>query len=290
MADLESSDNVGSQNGNLKSKTLITRSGDERPNNVTESEKSVELPKFKVPELLHPDQLKQPRQNETFETASASETENKVEEDKEQITSKFDNLSPAEKLKESQIPIPYKEPSWGGLSKDKFSFEVLKNGVIIDTIDLTKSFYIIGRLPSCDITLEHPSLSRHHAVIQYCTTKTEKHNIGWYLYDLDSTHGTWINKNKVYAKKYYGIHVGHVLKFGGSTRLFILQVIIDFYKPFWWCKAEFLTEKKMTAGQYNRSYEKCTLHVYQFLLDLLVFSWTSNLKSEIGRLCFILIS
>lgn len=225
MADVESSDNVGSQNGKIN--TPMTRSGDEQPNNVTDSHKSADLPTFKVPDLLH--QSKQSKQNETYET------ENKVEEDNEKVTNKFDNLSPAEKLKESQTPIPYKEPSWGGLSKDKFSFEVLKNGVIIDTIDLTKSFYLIGRLPSCDITLEHPSLSRHHAVIQYCTTKTEKHNIGWYLYDLDSTHGTWINKNKVYAKKYYGIHVGHVLKFGGSTRLFILQVIIDFYKPLQWC-------------------------------------------------------
>ena len=224
MADVESSDNVGSQNGKLN--TPIARSGDEQPNNVADSYKSAELLTFKVPELLH--QSKQSKRNETFETET--ENKDKVEEDKEKITSKFDNLSPAEILKESQTPIPYKEPSWGGLSKDKFSFEVLKNGVIIDTIDLTKSFYLIGRLPSCDITLEHPSLSRHHAVIQYCTTKTEKHNIGWYVYDLDSTHGTWINKNKVYAKKYYGIHVGHVLKFGGSTRLFILQVSYRFLR------------------------------------------------------------
>ncbi|KAH3699321.1 hypothetical protein DPMN_074277 [Dreissena polymorpha] len=71
--------------------------------------------------------------------------------------------------------------------------------------------------------MEHPSLSRHHAVIQYSGGGTEEFPRGWYLYDLDSTHGTWINKNKVPQKKFHRIHVDYVLKFGGSTRLFILQ-------------------------------------------------------------------
>jgi hypothetical protein len=42
MADVESSDNVGSQNGKLN--TPIARSGDEQPNNVADSYKNAELP------------------------------------------------------------------------------------------------------------------------------------------------------------------------------------------------------------------------------------------------------
>ena len=133
--------------------------------------------------------------------------------------------SPAEKLKQNEIPVPYKEPDWGGPSELLYSFEVLKKGVIIDEIDLTtKSFHVFGRLPSCDVPMEHPSLSRYHAIVQHCNTPNEKHSIGWYLYDLDSTHGTWVNKVKIKPNTFYRLKVGHVVKFGGSTRLHILKV------------------------------------------------------------------
>ena len=134
-------------------------------------------------------------------------------------------LSPAEQLKHTQIPVNYKEPPWGGIPDKPYLFEVLKSGAIVDSIDLqTKSFLIFGRLPTCDVTLEHPSLSRYHAVMQFCATATQLYEVGWYLFDLDSTHGTWVNKMKVKPHVYQRIRVGHVVKFGGSTRLFILQV------------------------------------------------------------------
>ena len=124
---------------------------------------------------------------------------------------------------------PYTEPPWAGIPEQKYTMEILKNGKIIDTIDLnTKSFHVFGRLKSCDIPMEHPSLSRFHAVLQYCAVNSEKRDVGWYLYDLDSTHGTWINKNQVHGKIFYRIRVGHVVKFGGSTRLHILQVSVTY--------------------------------------------------------------
>ena len=139
--------------------------------------------------------------------------------------SKLKQLSPAERLKQSEIPIPYKEPQWGGLCKKPYSFEIIKNGSVIDNYDLTKkSFHVIGRLPSCDHAMEHPSLSRYHAVLQYCAVDNDRHTVGWYLYDLDSTHGTTVNKYKVKPRVYQHVKVGHVLKFGGSSRMFILQV------------------------------------------------------------------
>ena len=134
-------------------------------------------------------------------------------------------MSPAELLKQQQIPIPYKEPEWGGPCEQMYTFEILKKGVIIGDVDLTtKSFHVFGRLPSCDVTMEHPSLSRYHAVVQHCATANEKHEVGWYLYDLDSTHGTWVNKVQLKPNTFYRLRVGHVLKFGGSTRLYVLQV------------------------------------------------------------------
>ena len=130
-------------------------------------------------------------------------------------------------------PIPYTEPPWGGKAPDTpYALEILKNGIIVDTVPLTKSsYFVVGRLPVCDVSLEHPSISRYHAVIQYRGHAGEGESVGeetgFYIHDLGSTHGTVVNKNKIPPKTYIRLRVGHVLKFGGSTRLFILQVTDD---------------------------------------------------------------
>uniref|UniRef100_A0A8B9KL11 Solute carrier family 4 member 1 adaptor protein n=1 Tax=Astyanax mexicanus TaxID=7994 RepID=A0A8B9KL11_ASTMX len=125
-------------------------------------------------------------------------------------------------------PLPYSEPPWAGVATVPYSFELLKNGAILDSIPLTQqSYFVVGRLPVCDVSLEHPSISRYHAVVQYRGLVGEEGSVGeeagFYVYDLGSTHGTFLNKNKIPPKTYIRLRVGHVLKFGGSTRLFILQ-------------------------------------------------------------------
>uniref|UniRef100_A0A8D3AX07 Solute carrier family 4 member 1 adaptor protein n=1 Tax=Scophthalmus maximus TaxID=52904 RepID=A0A8D3AX07_SCOMX len=126
-------------------------------------------------------------------------------------------------------PLPYAEPPWGGRAPDTpYALEILKNGAIVDTVPLTRSsFFVVGRLPVCDVALEHPSISRYHAVIQFRGRAGEGECVGeergFYVHDLGSTHGTVVNKNKVPPRTYVRLRVGHVLKFGGSTRLFILQ-------------------------------------------------------------------
>ncbi|GLD70231.1 kanadaptin [Lates japonicus] len=126
-------------------------------------------------------------------------------------------------------PLPYTEPPWGGRAPDiPYALEILKNGTIVDKVPLThRSFFVVGRLPVCDVSLEHPSISRYHAVIQFRGQAGEEECVGeergFYIHDLGSTHGTVVNKNKIPPKTYIRLRVGHVLKFGGSTRLFILQ-------------------------------------------------------------------
>lgn len=126
-------------------------------------------------------------------------------------------------------PLPYTEPPWAGVPGVPYTFELLKDGAILDTVPLSQqSYFVVGRLPVCDISLEHPSISRYHAVVQYRgkagDTGVVGEELGFYIYDLGSTHGTVVNKNKIPPKTYMRLHVGHVVKFGGSTRLFILQV------------------------------------------------------------------
>ncbi|CAN6477446.1 unnamed protein product [Victoria cruziana] len=114
--------------------------------------------------------------------------------------------------------IPYTIPTWSEPPGQPYFMEVLKDGVIVDHLDVsTKGAFMFGRIDSCDFILEHPSISRFHAVLQF------KGNGEAFLYDLGSTHGTFINKSQVKGKMYKDLHVGDVIRFGLSTRLYIFQ-------------------------------------------------------------------
>ncbi len=49
--------------------------------------------------------------------------------------------------------------------------QVIKNGVAAEAIELdpSKDHWVVGRLPTCDVTPEHPTLSRYHAILQHST-------------------------------------------------------------------------------------------------------------------------
>ncbi|KAK7153406.1 hypothetical protein R3I93_011346 [Phoxinus phoxinus] len=162
-----------------------------------------------------------PSDHPSSERADAQKVQPKPKDTRPKITA---NLPPAGKFP----PVPYTEPPWGSVPDISYSFELLKNGAILDAVPLTqRSYFVVGRLPVCDVSLEHPSISRYHAVVQYRGTAGQDGGVGedtgFYAYDLGSTHGTFVNKNKIPPKTYIRLRVGHVLKFGGSTRLFILQ-------------------------------------------------------------------
>nr|CAD7454118.1 unnamed protein product [Timema tahoe] len=141
-------------------------------------------------------------------------------------------LSPSEHLKEKHLPLPYKEPKWSGVPTIPYSIEILKSGKIVDTINLDlKPFYVFGRLLTCDIHLAHPTISRYHAILQYRKEATSEDAPGFYIYDLGSTHGTFLNKYRIKPNIYVRLQVGHVLKLGGSTRLLILQGPEDDMEP-----------------------------------------------------------
>ncbi|CAN4082748.1 unnamed protein product [Withania somnifera] len=118
----------------------------------------------------------------------------------------------------SAASVPYTIPTWSGRPCHQFYLEVLKDGSIIDKFDVhKKGEYMFGRVDLCDFVLEHPTISRFHAVLQF------KGNGDAYVYDLGSTHGTFINKKEVKKRVFVELHVGDVLRFGHSSRLYIFQ-------------------------------------------------------------------
>ncbi|XP_042025304.1 kanadaptin-like isoform X1 [Salvia splendens] len=139
----------------------------------------------------------------------------------DQASNSSENPSNGETKQEqpnSNSAVPYKIPPWSAPPGHEFFLEVLKDGAIIDRYDVhEKGAYMFGRVDICDFVLEHPTISRFHAVLQF------KSDRGVYLYDLGSTHGTFINKNQVKKRIYVDLHVGDVLRFGHSSRLYIFQ-------------------------------------------------------------------
>lgn len=155
--------------------------------------------------------------------------------------------------KTTSLKCPYVEPKWSKkpIPEHVYSFEVLKSGTIAERFNnlQTQPFWLIGKLPDNHITMAHPTVSRYHAVFQYRPevksesdegdddedeVEPKKSDIekGWYLYDLNSTHGSFVNKTRIPPKTYVRVRVGYLLKFGGSTRNFILQVWFWFFS-FW---------------------------------------------------------
>ncbi|KAG5624101.1 hypothetical protein H5410_009319 [Solanum commersonii] len=122
--------------------------------------------------------------------------------------------------------VPYTIPTWSGRPCHQFYLEVLKDGSIIDKFDVhKKGAYMFGRVDLCDFVLEHPTISRFHAVLQF------KGNGNAYVYDLGSTHGTFVNKKEVKKRVFVDLHVGDVLRFGQSSRLYIFEGPTDLMPP-----------------------------------------------------------
>ena len=111
----------------------------------------------------------------------------------------------------------YQPPEWSSQPAYPYSLEVIKEGSVIGIIELHgKAFYIAGRQPDvCDIELEHPSISRQHAVFQHASS-------GMKLLDWNSAQGTFVNKNKIEPGVYVDLHIGDVIKFAMSTRLYVV--------------------------------------------------------------------
>lgn len=93
---------------------------------------------------------------------------------------------------------------------------MIKNGTIIETIHLSnlknETFLSIGRFPLSDIQLDHPSVSRYHCILQYGELISKS---GWYLYDLDTTHGTRLNKQNIKSRVYAPISPGYFFYVAG---------------------------------------------------------------------------
>lgn len=142
----------------------------------------------------------------------------------EECFKKPDSLQPPEKLEAiERAPVVIPDPLTDrDPPEDIFYIEIIKNGLVILRKPIRKSRIIFGRLKDADIQMEHPSVSRNHACLLWNPNDGEDGS--FFLIDLNSVHGTFINKEEIEPSKPYKITPGNdLIKIGGSTRMFYLN-------------------------------------------------------------------
>ncbi|KAL9320704.1 hypothetical protein ACSQ67_012543 [Phaseolus vulgaris] len=99
-----------------------------------------------------------------------------------------------------------------------FYLEVLKDGQVLDRINLDRRRNIFGRqIQTCDFVLDHQSVSRQHAAVI-------PHKSGSvYVIDLGSAHGTFVANERLTKDSPVELEVGQSLRFAASTRAYILR-------------------------------------------------------------------
>ncbi|KAJ2130807.1 hypothetical protein GGH19_000469 [Coemansia sp. RSA 1807] len=124
------------------------------------------------------------------------------------------------RAKQPQFPaLKYEQPTNAGPPQHEYTLEVVKSGSQVEShsVPTTKTFYTFGRLPVCDYPMDHESISRYHAVLQFYADGTAC------IIDLGSSHGTFINKAEAVAKIPTRVNAGDQIRFGMSSRIWILS-------------------------------------------------------------------
>ncbi|KAL3519248.1 hypothetical protein ACH5RR_017397 [Cinchona calisaya] len=113
----------------------------------------------------------------------------------------------------------WQPPDWAIEPRPGFYYlEVIKDGEVLDKINLDKRRHIFGRqFQTCDFVLDHQSVSRQHAAV------VPHKNGSIYVIDLGSAHGTFVANERLTKDSPVELEVGQSLRFAASTRTYILR-------------------------------------------------------------------
>uniref|UniRef100_A0A182IP35 FHA domain-containing protein n=1 Tax=Anopheles atroparvus TaxID=41427 RepID=A0A182IP35_ANOAO len=126
--------------------------------------------------------------------------------------------------------IAYAEPPGARKPKRRWRLYPFKGEQTLPTLYIHRqSCYLIGRdRKVCDLPVDHPSCSKQHAVLQYRLVPYQKDDgstsqrVRPYIIDLESANGTFVNNKKIEPKRYVELLEKDVLKFGFSSREYVL--------------------------------------------------------------------
>ena len=126
------------------------------------------------------------------------------------------------------VVIKYNEPPEASMSKTKWRLYVFRNDEHFKPHHMHRlSAFLMGSNSRiCDLPIHHPSISKQHCVFQYRAVNrkirgVEKKVVLPFIYDLNSTNGTFLNGDKIKPKRYYELKEKDNLQFGLSQREYI---------------------------------------------------------------------
>lgn len=124
------------------------------------------------------------------------------------------------------VVIKYNEPSEARKPKRRWRLYPFKGDTELPFLPVHRqSAYLFGRSRLvADVPIDHPSCSKQHAVLQFRIVPFKRpdgstgRKVRPYIIDLDSANGTFLNNNKIEPRKYVELMEKDVLKFGFSSR------------------------------------------------------------------------
>lgn len=172
--------------------------------------------------------------NENFEWGKATDIDKKdaIEEptQKEKPNFGLSGKLTEDTNKVNGVVIKYSEPAEARRPKRRWRLYPFKNDQSLSTIYIHRqSCFLIGRDKKiCEIAVDHLSCSKQHAALQYRLVNYEREDgttgkrVRPYIIDLESANGTFVNNNKIEPRKYFELFEKDVLKFGFSSREYVL--------------------------------------------------------------------
>ncbi|TGZ72850.1 hypothetical protein CRM22_001833 [Opisthorchis felineus] len=120
------------------------------------------------------------------------------------------------------VVIKYNEPPDARKPTEHWRLYQFKGNECLPILHIHRqSGFLIGRdRKIADIPMDHPSISKQHAVLQY---RFVRGLVRLYVIDLESANGTYLNNKRIEPRRYYELLQKDVIKFGYSSREYVVM-------------------------------------------------------------------
>ncbi|KAL6267651.1 hypothetical protein P5V15_000725 [Pogonomyrmex californicus] len=175
-------------------------------------------------------QRRSPEETKIKKESSADWGKPTVKEDKDKPNFELSGKLTEDMNTVNGVIIKYSEPQDAKKPKRRWRLYPFKGEKALPTLYIHRqSAYLMGRdRKVADIPLDHPSCSKQHAALQYRLVSYQKEGgvegrrIRPYIIDLESANGTFVNNIKLEPRRYHELLEKDVIRFGFSTREYVL--------------------------------------------------------------------
>ncbi|XP_011637651.1 smad nuclear-interacting protein 1 [Pogonomyrmex barbatus] len=175
-------------------------------------------------------QRRSPEETKIKKESSVDWGKSTVKEDKDKPNFELSGKLTEDMNTVNGVIIKYSEPQDAKKPKRRWRLYPFKGEKALPTLYIHRqSAYLMGRdRKVADIPLDHPSCSKQHAALQYRLVSYQKEGgiegrrIRPYIIDLESANGTFVNNVKLEPRRYHELLEKDVIRFGFSTREYVL--------------------------------------------------------------------